>query len=130
MTTHKLPKELARRFDVSVVRLRRREIQLIKKMGADRVEELRLFFAKEMSPCEEEAFKRSMDLSDKELVWLWKLIDRAHDEQVEAWRDAALSGALAPKAELTDADEWSRGRRRGRVHGRVDPQALERIIGA
>jgi hypothetical protein len=125
----KSPKSLAKKLDVSVVRLRRREIQLIKELGVRRVEKLRLFFRREMTPRQADALRRSMDWSDKELVWLWKLIEWAHHEQLGSWREAALSGSPGPGPESANGANWPRGRRRGRVGGRVNPQTLERIIG-
>lgn len=129
-----LPETLARRLDVSVVRLMRREKQLVRKLGVERVLQLRNYSDKVMDPCREEAFKRGMDLNDRELVWIWRMVRKARDEQVEAWREAVLSGQgvespIPPLAEEVGNRAWARGRRRGRVHGRVDPETVARIVG-
>jgi hypothetical protein len=121
-----LPADIAKRLNASISRLTRRKKLLIAKMTAPRVEELRRYWMKEMDPGPEAAFRRGLDLDEKELVWLWGMIEKARDDQVEAWREAALNGRVG---EPVAADpEWRRGRRRGRIHGRVKREALERIV--
>ena len=123
-----LSREVARQLDVSIFKLRRREDLLAKQLGMVRVGELRQFANKEMEPRRESSFKQGMNWSDKELVWLWRVIDRAHDEQVGAWREAIL--AESPRVEPPfAAPGWRKGRRRGRVNGRINQEMLDRIIG-
>jgi hypothetical protein len=127
-------REVAKRLSGAVLKLRRREKTLAKQLGASRVEELRLFAAKEMAPRQEIAFKQDMNWTDKELVWLWRLIECARDEQVETWRETTLSAkpvAVPGVDREFGADlEWKPGRRKGRTQGRVNQQMLELIIAA
>ena len=126
--------EVAKRLGGAILKLRRREKISAKKVGASRVEELRLFVAKEMEPRQEIAFKQGMSWTDKELVWLWRLIECARDEQVEAWRESTLSakpdGTLGVDREFGAEPGWKPSRRKGRTQGRVNQQMLELIIAA
>jgi hypothetical protein len=127
-------KEVAKRLGGAVIKLRRREKSLAKQLGASRVEELRLFAAKEMAPRQEIAFKQGMCWTDKELVWLWRVIECARDDQVEAWRESTLSEKPVATPDIDHAFgadlEWKPGRRKGRTLGRVNQQMLELIIAA
>jgi hypothetical protein len=135
-------REVAKRLDGAIIKLRRREKNIAKRLGACRVEELRLFAAKAMEPRQEIVFKQGMSWTDKELVWLWRVIECARDEKVEAWRETTLSGqpngVVTPSVSrefgadgLAKSDmEWRPGRRKGRTLGRVNQQMLELIIAA
>jgi hypothetical protein len=123
-----LPETVARRLNSSILRLARRQKQLATRMATSHVEALKKYWLKEMEPGRvEEAFRLSLDLNDKELLWVWGMIEKARDDKVKAWREAVLTGQGAEPVAPEDP-EWQRGRRRGRVHGRVSPETIERIV--
>jgi hypothetical protein len=98
--SHAAPADFARRLGLSVRKLRRREKQLVTQLGPDRVEALYKFRARQMGPGCEDRFRQGMNWSDKELVWVWRMIERAHDEQVEAWRESVLGGTRSLGADV------------------------------
>jgi hypothetical protein len=83
--------EMAKELDASMRKLEQREAELLAMLGAERVEELRALWAKEMERDDEEELKRNMDWDDKELIWVWARLERARQKRVLAGRTSMAS---------------------------------------
>ena len=119
--------KVANQLNASIFKLRRQEELLSKKLGVTRTEELRQFANKEMESRRENAFKQSMSWSDKELVWLWRVINHARDERVGAWCEAILGKSPHVELPFVAAPPQRKGRR-SRANARLNQEIIDKIV--
>lgn len=86
--------QMAKEIDGSMRKLEQREEELIALLGAERVEELRALWAKELETDDENELKRNMDWDDKELIWVWSRLERAREKRVLVGRTSMVSQKL------------------------------------
>lgn len=76
--------EMVRELDASIRALIAEEQRLMAKLGEERVAELQEYWQKQLPAEEEEAFKLSLDHSDKKLTWIWLRLKRARQSRTMA----------------------------------------------
>ncbi len=91
--------EMALQLEASIRQLEEREAQLVALLGAGRVEELKMLWARQLDLADEKELKASMDWSDKELIWVWARLERARDRRVLAGRKTMLSRQYGKEAD-------------------------------
>lgn len=82
---------MAEELEATARKLEARETVLVAQLGADRVEELAALWAKTLDPADEDELKRTMDWSDKELIWVWARLERARARRVLVGRQAMMN---------------------------------------
>lgn len=75
--------DMAVQLDETIRRLVTEEQEILQKLGAARVQELREFWNQEFSAEEEADFKRSMDYWDKILIRTWANAKRASQTRAQ-----------------------------------------------
>ncbi|MEI6333463.1 MAG: hypothetical protein WCS87_02790 [Methylococcaceae bacterium] len=75
--------EMVVHLDVTIRRLVIEERELIVKLGAARVEELKEFWNQELTGEEEAEFKRTLDYWEKILIRTWASLSRAHKSRAQ-----------------------------------------------
>jgi hypothetical protein len=83
--------QMARELDATLRKLEQREDELRELLGPERVEDLRLLWAKELDAEDEKDIKHSMDWDDKELIWVWARLERARAKRVLAGRQSMIT---------------------------------------
>ena len=76
--------EMVVQLDASIRELMQDEMRMSKKLGAERIVELREYWLQEMSVEEAEEFKATLDYWDKMLIFNWARMQRAHDTRAKA----------------------------------------------
>jgi hypothetical protein len=89
--------EMAKELEMSIRKLEQREIELVGLLGAERVEELRALWAREMERIDEDELKRNMDWDDKELIWVWARLERAREKRVLVGRTTMMTTHYGPE---------------------------------
>ena len=75
--------EMVVHLDVTIRRLVIEERELMVKLGAARVEELKEFWNQELSSEEDIEFKRTLDYWEKILIRTWASLSRSHKSRAQ-----------------------------------------------
>jgi hypothetical protein len=78
--------EMAKGADETTHELELQEARVCARLGVERVLDLKKLWAREFDPVDEDEFKRSMDWSDKELIWIWARLERSRERRLLAGR--------------------------------------------
>lgn len=62
------------------------EARILAHVGPERALELKKLWARELDSADEEDVKRTMDWSDKELIWIWSRLERSRERRALAGR--------------------------------------------
>ena len=76
--------EMVIQLDASIRQLMLDEERISKKIGAERIVELREYWLQEMDAEEAQEFKATFDYWDQMLIVNWARMQRAHDTRVKA----------------------------------------------
>lgn len=76
--------QMVQQLEQTITELVVREAQLAGSLGADRVAELSDLWHKQLERAEELELRRTMDWTDRELMWIWARLQRARSARAEA----------------------------------------------
>jgi hypothetical protein len=86
--------QMAKEVESTIRKLEGREAEMMELLGAERVEELRQLWAKEMDAGDERDLKTNMDWDDKEMIWVWSRLERARAKRVLVGRQTMITVQL------------------------------------
>lgn len=96
--------QMAKELDASMRKLEQREAELVAMLGAERVDELRALWARELERDDEDEMKRNMDWDDKELIWVWARLERARQKRVLVGRTSMVTQQYGSETEQQSKD--------------------------
>lgn len=73
--------EMVRQLDATIRELAQRELELVTDRGPDRVEALRELWNETLDRQDELELGRGLDWHDRELIWVWARLQRAHSKR-------------------------------------------------
>lgn len=76
--------QMVRQLEATIRELSARETSLTAALGESRVSELRDFWDKRLDREEELELRRTLDWTDRELIWMWARLQRARSARAEA----------------------------------------------
>jgi len=76
--------QMVRQLESTISELSAREAHLAAGLGEDRVAELRELWDKQLSREDELELRRTLDWTDRELIWMWARLQRARSARAEA----------------------------------------------
>jgi hypothetical protein len=76
--------QMVRQLEATIQELGDREVRLAAALGGERVAELRDLWEKRLDREEELEFRRTLDWTDRELLWVWARLQRARSARAEA----------------------------------------------